>query len=184
MEGVRADDSVEEIYRTTVALGDPDSPTPEGELWINHVYAYPDVVFFHASSEPIGGLYNGFFAPLLVCDDRGRCQRHHDLGIHGFHPAASPLTAAMRPDTYGAVSGGCIRLPDPCAFKSALIGSVGVGALRRNDRGTYHWLNKPVRVVIAGYYPGTEPPTLVSIFEEGMHQVQEGLKNLWDGFGQ
>lgn len=185
LEGLRGGDSFEEIYRTTVALGDVDSPTPEGDFWINHVYAYPDVVFFHASSQQaIAGLYNGFFAPLLTCDERGRCQRHNDLGLHGFYPRASPQTASMRPDTYGAVSGGCIRLPDPCAFKSALIRSVGVGPVRRNDRGSYHWLSKPVPVAIIGYYPGTEPPTLVSIFEEGLHQVQEGLKNLWDGFAQ
>jgi len=185
LEGIRADGSWEDIYRTTVALGDPDSPTPEGEFWINHVYSYPDVTFFHAASQqPIAGLYDGFLAPLLACDQRGHCQRHNDLGIHGFQPAASPLTASMKPDTYGAVSAGCIRLPDPCAFKSALIRTVGVGGVRKNERGAYHWLKKPVRVVIDDYYPGTEPPTLVSVFEKGIQQFQDGLKSFWGGFVQ
>jgi len=182
LEGYAKNGVIHELYRTTVALGDMDSPTPDGEFWINHVYAYPDVVFFQAGSQqPIAGLYNGFFAPLLTCDDRGRCQRHNDLGIHGFYPKASPQTASLKPDTYGAVSRGCIRLPDPCAFKSALMRAVGVGPLHVNDRGAYHWLNKPVPVISTGYYPGTDFPTLVTIVEQGLQQFQDGLKTLWDG---
>lgn len=182
LEGFAKNGSIHELYRTTVALGDMDSPTPDGEFWINHVYAYPDVVFFQAESrKPIAGLYNGFFAPLLTCDERGHCQRHNDLGIHGYYPQGSPQTASLRPDTYGAVSRGCIRLPDPCAFKAALVRAVGIGPVHMNDRGAYHWLNKPVPVISTGYYPGTDFPTLVSIVQQGLQQFQDGLKNLWDG---
>jgi hypothetical protein len=182
LEGYAKKGEIHQLYRTTVALGDMDSPTPDGEFWINHIYAYPDVVFFPAAPQPpIAGLYNGFFAPLLTCDDRGRCQRHNDLGIHGYYPQASPQTASLRPITYGAASRGCIRLPDPCAFKAALIRSVGIGRLHINDRGAYHWLNKPVPVISAGYYPGTEFPTLVTIVEQGFQQFQNGLNYLWDG---
>ncbi|MGO9571098.1 MAG: L,D-transpeptidase family protein [Desulfomonilaceae bacterium] len=182
-EGIHRDESVEEIYRTHVGLGDTESPTPEGRFLINHVYCYPDVVLFDASGEPVPGVYDGFFAPLLLCDEQGRCERHRELGMHGYnHPGGSDPQVTLA-STYGAISAGCIRLPDPCRFKASLIRLVGIGPMKRNDRGSYHWLNKPVEVVIDGDYPGGEDQlTLLSLIREGAVQVQEGLKNVLDIF--
>ncbi len=182
VDGIRKDDSVEEIYRTHVALGDMNSPTPGGRFVINHIYCYPDVVYFDAQGERVPGLYNGFFAPLLVCDEHGRCQRFRELGLHGFQASAIPIGRHISPATFGAVSAGCIRVPDPCKLKRVLIRGLGVGALKQNDRGCYHWLKKPIAVVIGDRYPGKDEPDLVSIFEQGLTQVGEGLKSLFDAF--
>jgi hypothetical protein len=183
-QGLRRDRSAETIYQSACGLGEIDSPTPEGTFIINHVYSYPDAAFFGLSGEPHRGLYNGFFAPLLACDDSGRCSRFQELGIHGFNPSAYPEPAAVRRETCGAVSAGCIRVPDPCKFKSTLIRMVGVGPPKRNDRGSYHWLNKPVEVIISGDYPGTQGySTLVSLFEQGLGQVRDGLKSVWRVWG-
>lgn len=179
LEGIRRDGTVEEIYRTPIALGDIDSPTPTGEFIINHVYCYPDVLFFPADADPIPGLYDGFFAPILSCDEYGRCERYQDLGLHGFQASALPNHTRMRVATHGAVTAGCIRLPDPCKFKSALMAAVGLGPLKRNERGSYHWLNKPVQVFITGAYPGTEDQTTISsLVEQGLLQLRDGLKDL------
>jgi hypothetical protein len=184
LEGVKSDGVVQEIYRSPVGLGDVNSPTPKGGFVINHIYAYPDVLFFGAVGDPVSGLYNGFFAPLLACDENGRCQRYCDLGIHGFKASAHPHRAAITVGTRGAVSAGCIRVPDPCRLKSLLIGIVGVGPLKKNDRGSYHWLARPVEVRVTGDYPGTRDQiTLVQISEESINQVQGGLKGLLDLFG-
>ncbi|MBI4964952.1 MAG: L,D-transpeptidase [Desulfomonile tiedjei] len=183
LEGIRRDGAVEEIYRTPVALGDIESPTPEGEFIINHAYCYPDVAFFPADADPIPGLYKGFFAPILACDEDGRCERFQELGMHGFEATALPNHRGMRVDTYGAVSAGCIRLPDPCKFKSVLAAAVGLGPLKKNDRGSYHWLNKPVQVSIVGNYPGTEDETTVaSVVEQGLLRLHDGLKSLFGAF--
>jgi hypothetical protein len=182
-EGIHRDDSVEEIYRTYVGLGDIVSQTPEGRFLINHVYCYPDVVLFDASGVPVPDVYGGFFAPILLCDEQGRCERHRELGMHGYHhpDASDPQLTPV--NTYGAISSGCIRLPDPCKFKACLIRSVGIGPMKRNDRGAYHWLNKPVEVIIDGAYPGDEEElTLLSLLREGAAQVQGGLKNVLDIF--
>jgi len=187
LEGVRKDGSVEEVYRTHVGLGDVNSPTPDGNFVINHIYCYPDVVFFTVSGDRVPGLYNGFFAPLLLCEDRKHCKRFRDLGIHGFQGSAARRhnVSVASMDTYGAISAGCIRVPDPCRLKSELIRLVGIGPVKTNDRGTYHWLAKPVEVVIAGRYPGTEDQmTLVSIFEQSLEQVHHGLKDLFGIFGR
>lgn len=182
VDGIRKDDSVEELYRTHVALGDMHSPTPGGRFVINHIYCYPDVVYFDAQGERVPGLYNGFFAPLLVCDEHGRCQRYRELGLHGFQASAIPVGRHISPATFGAVSAGCIRVPDPCRLKKVLIRTVGLGGLKQNDRGCYHWLKKPIEVVIGDRYPGTDEPNLVSIFEQGLTQVGDGLKSLLDVF--
>jgi hypothetical protein len=183
LEGIRKDESVEEIYRTPIALGDIDSPTPGGEFIINHVYCYPDVLFFPADADPIPGLYGGFFAPLLVCDRYGRCERFLDLGLHGFQASALPHHTRIRVATYGAVTAGCIRLPDPCKFKSLLVAAVGLGPLKKNKRGSYHWLNKPVHVLIIGSYPGTEDQTTIaSLVEQGLVRFRDGLKDLLGAF--
>jgi hypothetical protein len=174
LEGVRRDGSSDQVYETHVALGNPDAPTPLGVFVINHVYCYPDVVFFTENQEKIAALYKGFFAPLLLCDEGGRCDRFHDLGIHGFDASAYPEPASIRPETHGAVSAGCIRLPDPCQFKASLIRLVGVGPIKRNERGTYHWLEKPVEVWIVD-----ETVTLGSLVQEGVQQLGRGLRNLW-----
>jgi len=147
---------MEEIYSTPVALGDLRSPTPEGTFIINHVYCYPDVLFFSSSQEAIPNLYNGFFAPLLECDVKGNCRRLNDLGIHGFTPEARP-DSSIRPETFGAVSAGCVRLPDPCTFKRHLLRRVELGPLRRNDRGSYHWLKRPLEVIIVNGYSRIDP---------------------------
>ena len=183
VQGIGRDDSTQELYRTPVALGDLNSPTPAGQFLLNHIYCYPDVVFFDSvSAEKVPNLYRGFFAPMLLCDEAGRCERFRDLGIHGFDASAHPRPEGIVPATYGAVSGGCIRVPDPCKLKSELIRAVGVGPIKKNERGCYHWLNKPVEVVVTGYYPGTEPLTIVSILEAGLHQVQSRLKGIFDVF--
>lgn len=180
-EGIHRDGSIEEIYRTYVGLGDVDSPTPEGRFLINHVYCYPDVVLFGASGEPVPGVYDGFFAPLLLCDEEGRCERHRELGMHGYHHPVTSDPQVTPANTYGAISAGCIRLPDPCKFKACLIRLVGIGPMKRNDRGTYHWLNKPVEVIIDGDYPGgDEQLTLLSLIQDGAAQVQDKLKNVLD----
>jgi L,D-transpeptidase catalytic domain len=182
-EGIHRDGSVKEIYRTHVGLGDIASPTPEGKFLINHVYCYPDVVYFDPSGRPFLDVYEGFFAPLLLCDEQGRCERHRDLGLHGYHHQGSSDPQVIQSSTYGAISAGCIRLPDPCGFKACLIRSVGIGPLKRNDRGSYHWLNKPVEVDIDADYPGgDEQLTLLSLIREGAAQVQDGLKSVLDIF--
>jgi hypothetical protein len=182
-EGIHRDDSVEEIYRTHVGVGDTESPTPQGRFLINHVYCYPDVVLFDASGEPVPEVYGGFFAPILLCDEQGRCERHRELGMHGFHHPGASDPQVTPVNTYGAISAGCIRLPDPCKFKASLIRLVGIGPMKRNDRGSYHWLNKPVEVIIDGAYPGGEEElTLLSLIREGAAQVQGGLKSVLDIF--
>jgi len=185
LEGIRKDDSVQEIYRTSVALGDTGTPTPEGQFVINHIYCYPDVVFFDASSRRVPALYKGFFAPLLLCDKSGRCQRFRDLGMHGYDPSA--LHAGSPGDgqeTYGAVSAGCIRVPDPCQLKTRLIRLAGLGPLRQNDRGCYHWLGKPVEVLIEGDYPWLdENSTLASIVNHGLSKIRNGLNTVLGAFG-
>jgi len=175
-----------ECYRTTVALGDPSSPTPSGRFVINHIYCYPDVLFFDSASEKVSELYNGFFAPLLLCEEYGgRCSRYNDLGIHGFRGSAHPNFSAIRPDTYGAVSGGCIRLPDPCSFKHELIRAVGVGPVKKNDRGSYHWLRRPVEVLIEGNYPGAaEDITIVDIVQKSLTHITGGLRSVLESIGK
>jgi hypothetical protein len=184
LEGIRRDESTEVLYQSPCGLGDVQTPTPEGRFIINHVYCYSDVVLFATSGERIPMLYNGFFAPLLECDRGGRCRRYRDLGIHGFNRSANPDPRVIRNEVCGAVSSGCIRVPDPCNLKSALIRFVGVGPLKKNDRGSYHWLDKPVVVLITGDYPGsTDQDTVMSIVEKGLNQVQHQLKGLWNAFG-
>lgn len=147
---------IEEIYATPVGLGYLRSPTPEGNFIINHIFCYTDVLFFSASQEAVPNLYNGFFAPLLECDVKGNCRRFNDLGIHGFAPDARP-DASIRPETFGAVSAGCVRLPDPCSFKRHLLRRVELGPLKRNERGSYHWLKRPLEVIIVNGYTRTDP---------------------------
>ena len=185
VQGINRDDTSEEIYRTQVGLGDPRSETPRGRYFINHVYCYPDVVFFDGISNPISEIYNGLFAPLLLCDGSGRCDRFRDLGIHGFHASAHPDPASIRPETEGPVSGGCIRVPDPCRFKLELVRLVGVGPLKKNERGSYHWLNKPVEVLITGDYPSSgDAITLLSILQGGLQHVQQGVKSFLGVFAR
>jgi hypothetical protein len=184
VECQRRNGSTETSYTSAVGVGDFNSPTPEGSFIVNHIYCYPDVMFFGQKDERIPGLYNGFFAPLLSCDEAGRCHRHQDLGIHGFQASAHPNPRNLRPETAGAVSAGCIRVPDPCRMKHELIRLVGVGPLRRNDRGFYHWLNRPVEVVVEGTYPGGgDQTTVAGIVEQGVSELQRGLRNLLDIFG-
>lgn len=183
-QGLHRGGAAETLYKSSCGIGELNSPTPEGRFIINHVYLYPDVAYFGSSGEPHRGLYNGFFAPVLMCDDSGLCQRFQELGIHGFNPAAYPDPAAIRPETRGAVSGGCVRLPDPCRFKTTLIQTVGIGPAKKNDRGVYHWLNRPVEVIISGEYPGTDEfGSVVALFEQGLIHVRDGLKNILGGFG-
>lgn len=173
LQGVRPDLSVEDTYATPVAIGDFQTPTPVGQFLINHVYCYSDVLFFDVNQKALPDLYNGFFAPLLVCDEQGRCERYRDLGIHGFNAAAFPDPRLVNPETEGPVSHGCIRLPDPCAFKASLVRLAGVGPLRRNGRGSYHWLTRPVEVWIVD-----DEMTLISLMGEGLSHMHRGLKSI------
>jgi len=187
VQGVRKDGSAEVVYSTHVGLGDLGSPTPEGDFVINHIYCYPDVLFFDASGAKVPGLYNGFFAPLLLCDDHKRCKRFRELGMHGFQGAAARThhVHVTSTATYGAISAGCVRVPDPCRLKSELIRLAGIGPIKRNDRGTYHWLARPIEVIITGNYPGTDDQTtLASLFQQGVEQVHDGLKNFFGIFGR
>lgn len=183
-QGLHRGGAAETIYEGACGIGEVNSPTPEGRFIINHVYLYPDVAYFGSSGEPHRGLYSGFFAPVLACDDSGLCQRFQELGIHGFNPSAYPDPTAIRHETRGAVSGGCVRVPDPCSFKTALIRAVGIGPPKKNDRGVYHWLNRPVELIITGDYPGTDDfGSVVSVVEQGLLQVRDGLKNIFGSFG-
>jgi hypothetical protein len=141
-----------------------------GAFLINHVYCYPDVVFFNPVHGPIPRLYRAFFAPILACDDTGRCDRYRDMGIHGFDASAFPEPDALRPEVEGHVSGGCIRLPDPCAFKKALTRAARLGPLKKNDRGSYHWLDRPIEVIIYD-----DKITILSLLERGISVVTRGV---------
>jgi hypothetical protein len=184
VEGIGSDGSAEQVYRTHVALGGPDSPTPEGSFIVNHVYCYPDVAYFGPDKDQIVNLYKGFFAPLLLCDDARHCNRFRDLGMHGYDASAYPGFHQTSQRSYGPLSGGCIRIPDPCAVKTLLISLVGVGPVKKNDRGSYHWLKTPVEVVIGGEYPWMEGEvTLLSILHQGLRQVKEGIRGMLEIFG-
>jgi hypothetical protein len=178
VEGIRPDGSVEDIYNTRVGLGDVETPTPEGRFLINHLYCYPDVLFFGENKEKIPGLYGGFFAPMLACDESGKCRRFRDLGIHGFDPDSYPHPEAIKTDSFGPSSAGCIRVPDPCAFKKTLIRLVGVGPVKRNERGCYHWLNRPVEIWVVD-----DSGILLSIVRNGFHAAGAGLGALLSIFG-
>jgi hypothetical protein len=185
MECEGSEGSIDEVYETEVGLGDINSPTPAGRFVINHIYCYPDVVFFSSKNERVPSMYNGFFAPLLFCEKGGRCHRYQELGIHGFQASAHPHPSGINPETTGAVSAGCIRIPDPCRLKRMLISRVGIGDLHKDDRGFYYWLNRPVQVQIIGDYPGQEEYlNLVSVFEKSLSQVQEGVRGLLDLFSR
>jgi len=174
LQAVLPDGSIQEIYQTQVALGDWDTPTPEGRFLINHIYCYPDVVFYDLNRDRIPVLYKGFLAPLLECDEDGRCERFRELGIHGFDPSVFPEADHPALATSGAVTSGCVRIPDPCGFKAALIPVVGIGPVKRNDRGCYHWLDRPVEVWIVD-----EEPAVVTAFRRGFRQMGTSLKNLF-----
>ena len=173
------DGSLDEVYRTHIGLGDTETPTPAGRFIINHVYCYPDVVYFDANGEAVPRLYKGFLAPLMRCDKAGKCTRFRALGIHGFDASAYPDSDQYYEQTCGPVSGGCIRVPDPCELKELLIRLVGVGPTRKNDRGCYHWLNHPVEVLIDGEYPWfNEDSTVGSLFSNGLTRVHSGLRRV------
>jgi len=185
IECEKPDGSLDEVYESEVGLGDLNSPTPAGRFLVNHIYCYPDVVFFSSKNERVPALYNGFFAPLLLCEPGGRCRRYHELGIHGFQPLAHPNPSSIRRETTGAVSAGCIRVPDPCRLKYTLISKVGIGDLHKDDRGFYYWLQHPIRVDIIGEYPGQEEySNLVNLFEKSLNQVQEGMRSFLDLFSR
>jgi hypothetical protein len=180
-EGIKRNGETEEIYSTKVGLGGDKTPTPEGRYLINHVYCYSDVMYFDQAAGPIQSLYDGFFAPLLICNESGKCIRYKELGIHGYQP---PTKRAHIPD-FGAVSAGCIRVPDPCKLKMEIVRAVGIGQLRHNDRGSYHWLNKPIEVVIGDRDPETDDSSgnLASLVQQGLDQVGEGIKGMLNIFG-
>jgi hypothetical protein len=183
LQGLRSDASTITVYATSVAIGNVSTPTPSGTFVINHLYCYPDVMFFGGEAQPVPGLYRGFFAPLHVCTEEGRCERYRDLGIHGFNAAAFPRENGISPETQGTVSGGCIRVPDPCRLKRELIRAVGLGPMRKNDRGCYHWLNRPVVVSVEGSYPGYDDTTILSLLHDGISSLHGGLRSFFGLFG-
>ncbi len=147
-QGLKANGHIEELYRSQVGLGTHEAMTPVGLFYINHVYCYPGVIYFTDSGDSIKDLYAALFAPLLKCDSNGDCFRYEQLGIHGLNPNLLPSGDQGVFQLYGPVSEGCVRIPDPCGFKRTLIHFAGIGPIKRNDRGYYHWLNKPVRVEV------------------------------------
>lgn len=177
LEGLRGDGTAEVVYTTTVGLGDAGSPTPTGTFILNHIYCYPDLILYDDRETKIPNVYKGLLAPLMFCDETGRCTRYHDLGLHGFEAAAHPNRDRIRAETVGPVSSGCIRVPDPCGFKTALIRLVGVGPVRKNERGCYHWLRRPVEVWIVD-----DEVSLVSLVTGGLVHVGKGLKSLFEMF--
>ncbi len=179
LERVLPDGSAEVVYQTEVALGQEETPTPEGQFLINHVYCYPDVLFFTPEHEKVATLYAGFMAPLLACDENGNCRRYRELAIHGFNAAAHPDSRHIRPETVGPVSNGCVRLPDPCAFKRHLIRLAGVGPPGRDERGSYHWLSTPVDVWVV-----SNQSTAGSLVEQGLRRIGRGLESLLGVFSR
>jgi L,D-transpeptidase catalytic domain len=183
IEALFRDGTAREAYRGAVALGAYKTPTPKGRFLINHLYCYPDVLFFASDSEPIMNLYRGFFAPLQICDAYGHCERYNDLGLHGFELSAHPHPEVLQAGVNGPVSGGCVRVSDPCAIKRNLVRLVGVGKIGKNDRGTYHWLKKNVEVVIFDEEPEPDGAiTLAGILEEGLTSIGTGLKSVMNLF--
>ena len=179
LEALLENGSIKEIIRQNAAVGDRKTPTPEGFFFINHIYCYPDVLFFGENSTPVRGLYGGFFAPLLLCDENRNCKRFNNLGLHGFQAAHHPNPGAIVPSTIGAVSAGCVRLSDPCGFKMELIRIVGIGSLRKNDRGYYHWLKMPVQVVVHGNeIQDADQTTIVSILENSISTMGTEFSNM------
>lgn len=178
LEAVYRNGETGHVLSQDVAVGDEKSPTPEGSFLVNHVYCYPDVLFFGDHSSPVQGLYNGFFAPLLICDDQQRCKRFKELGLHGFQGKFHPNLTSVNQETFGAVSGGCIRISDPCSFKRELLKLVGTGPLRKNDRGSYHWLNKTVMVTIKGAKYDEQEKTLASMIEESIFSIGSEISSL------
>ncbi|MFH1117517.1 MAG: L,D-transpeptidase [Pseudomonadota bacterium] len=184
VEGILPDGSTEDVYFTHIGLGDLQSRTPAGRFFINHLYCYPDVVYFDPALGPIPDLYNGFLAPLMVCNREGQCRRFRELGLHGFDASVYPESYDLVEQTYGPVSAGCIRVPEPCELKAILIRLVGVGPLKQNGRGCYHWLKKPVEVIIDGQYPGFDDGAgLSSYVGNGLRSVRKGLKGILGLFG-
>ncbi len=174
LQGIRADGSVEDVYVTSVALGEYGTPTPLGRFLVNHIYCYPDVLFFAENGERVPAVYDGFFAPILACGPDGRCKRYRELGIHGFNGAAFPNPALVRHEPRGPVSSGCVRVPDACRFKTELVRLVGVGPIGRNDRGCYHWLEEPVEVLIVD-----EETTILSLLDDGIRSLHHGVSGLF-----
>lgn len=178
VEGVASDGSTEEVYWTHIGLGEATTPTPAGRFFVNHIYCYPDVMYFDPDTGPVPRLYKGLLAPIMICTKDGQCRRYRELGLHGFDASAYPHCDQLIDQTYGPVSGGCIRVPHPCVLKALLIRLVGIGPLRKNDRGCYHWLNHPIEVVIEGEYPwfGGEEG-LPSLFSNGLTRMHKGLRS-------
>ncbi len=176
VEGILPDGSTEDVYFTHIGLGDLHSRTPAGRFFINHLFCYPDVVYFDPDLGPVPHLYKGFLAPLMVCNRAGRCRRYRQLGLHGFDSSIFPDSYQLIEQTYGPVSGGCIRVPEPCELKAILISLVGVGPIKQNERGCYHWLKQPVEVLIDGQYPGFDDDDgLLSSVGDGLNR---GLKRI------
>ncbi|GEM_PF-1898538 len=171
LQGIRGDGSTEPVYQTSVGLGAYESRTPLGRFLINHVYCYPDLLFYTDDNQIVPAVYDGFLAPLIVCDDEGVCERYRGMGLHGFNAAAHPDPEAVVAESVGPVSAGCIRVPHPCEFKSELIGRVGIGPTKRNERGSYHWLKRPVEVWIFE----DEGFSILSILQTGLRGLRQIL---------
>lgn len=179
LEAISDNGDTKSVVSQNVGVGNIQSPTPEGEFIINHIYCYPDVLLFDANSNPVPGVYDGFFAPLLVCDGKSNCRRVKELGLHGFQGKFYPNFAGINPGTSGAVSAGCVRIPNPSSFKMELIRVVGIGPIKKNERGSFHWLKKPIPVVVRGYDYDQEMPTLVSIIEQSISSIGGELHNIF-----
>jgi hypothetical protein len=65
-----------------------------------------------------------------------------------------------------------------------LFSLIGVGKVLKNDRGSYHWLNKNVDVEIFDQESELEETvTLAKILEEGITSIGLGLRSVMNIFG-
>ena len=56
---------------------------------------------------------------------------------------------------------------------------MGIGSLRKNDRGYYHWLKMPVQVVVQGNgIIDADQTTIVSMLENSIATMGEEFSNM------
>jgi hypothetical protein len=84
--------------------------------------------------------------------------------LHGLNPTLLPEGNIYQSQHYGPVSAGCVRLADPCGFKREFIRHAGIGPVRSNERGHYHWLSRPVSVEVVDEIGWSVFSSIISTF--------------------